>query len=87
MLEELVMNTRPPATVTVIRPRRVGLTSIAHFMVVLDSMVVVTAVTHAVATTRAVPAQAHRTTASRNNRPRRPGRCPHRRRTEGTCNV
>ena len=37
-------NTRSPATVTGIRPRWVlGLTSIAYFMVVLDSLVVVTA--------------------------------------------
>jgi EmrB/QacA subfamily drug resistance transporter len=37
-------NTRSPSTVTAIRPRWVlGLTSIAYFMVVLDSLVVVTA--------------------------------------------
>ncbi|MGE5292788.1 MAG: MFS transporter [Micromonosporaceae bacterium] len=37
-------NTRSPSTVTAVRPRSVlGLTSIAYFMVVLDSLVVVTA--------------------------------------------
>ena len=37
-------NTRPPSAVTVVRPRLVlGLTSIAYFMVVLDSLVVVAA--------------------------------------------
>lgn len=37
-------NTRSPSTVTAVRPRWVlGLTSIAYFMVVLDSLVVVTA--------------------------------------------
>jgi MFS family permease len=39
-----VANTRAPSTVTAVRPRWVlGLTSIAYFMVVLDSLVVVTA--------------------------------------------
>src|SRR6185437_10656592 len=43
-LEELMTNTRSPSAVTAIRPRWVlGLTSIAYFMVVLDSLVVVTA--------------------------------------------
>jgi MFS family permease len=43
-LEELLMNTRSPSAVTAVRPRWVlGLTSIAYFMVVLDSLVVVTA--------------------------------------------
>jgi EmrB/QacA subfamily drug resistance transporter len=38
------MNTRSPSTVTAVRPRWVlGVTSIAYFMVVLDSLVVVTA--------------------------------------------
>jgi len=38
-------NTRSPSTVTAVRPRWVlGLTSIAYFIVVLDTLVVVTAV-------------------------------------------
>ena len=41
---ELMTNTRFPCTVTTVRPRWVlGLTSIACFIVVLDSLVVVTA--------------------------------------------
>src|SRR5215472_11014578 len=43
-LEEIMTNTRSPSAVTGVRPRWVlGLTSIAYFMVVLDSLVVVTA--------------------------------------------
>jgi EmrB/QacA subfamily drug resistance transporter len=43
-LEELMTNTRSPSAVTAVRLRWVlGLTSIAYFMVVLDSLVVVTA--------------------------------------------
>jgi EmrB/QacA subfamily drug resistance transporter len=44
VLEELMTNTRSPSTATEVRPRWVlGLTSIAYFMVVLDALVVVTA--------------------------------------------
>jgi EmrB/QacA subfamily drug resistance transporter len=43
-LEEIMTNTRAPSTATTVRPRWVlGLTSAAYFMVVLDALVVVTA--------------------------------------------